>query len=339
MPIVSLPISTGDANNPATAGSSLVENLALALVRLIAGAYLARLSFRFAHRLYPATEPRHRTRRLRLYLRTVFYLKATKPWFTMIDRHAVLRRCLRLEPDMAEKLHRPYRRSRFDSEQRAALAFDHVRIVDRLGLGDLVADAYAIPVAVACFNDRNGKPLRIELARPARFEKEGDIAVHLVEGDQRIYSACFSFRTTPSGGHEIDVGCIQGPTMDDAREYIRTLTRRLHGLRPRSIILESLRAIAVATGAEGLRIVGNAGHIYTHLRKRKALHFDYDQYCEEAGGTRNHDGDWHLPAKVDPRPIDQVPAKKRAETIRKRALVDSVSAMIDLALCAKRKHP
>ncbi|MDR3395014.1 MAG: DUF535 family protein, partial [Parasulfuritortus sp.] len=183
---------------------------------------LAHLAYRNSHRLYP--KPEERSRRLRFFLRSLLSLRPSATWFDALDNFAGLNACALHEPEMAEKLHRPYRRSGLSVKDRLELVLDHNRIVSLLGWSDLVANSYAKTVEIANFTDREGSALQLILARPGQFGKEGELALHLVDGDTRLYSACFSFRKS-DGIRELDVGCIQGPDLQDARQSVRDLTR------------------------------------------------------------------------------------------------------------------
>jgi hypothetical protein len=274
--------------------------------------------------------------RLRFYLRTLFSLRSSAIWFEHLNNSASLRKCARHEPDMAEKLHRPYRRSGLSVQNRLDLVLDHIRIVRLLGWAELVASAYESTMNIAEFTDRNGNAMRLILARPGQFGKEGELAVHLVDGNTRLYSACISLREY-NGIRELDVGCIQGPDHQNARQNVRDLTRNLHGLRPRSLILETLRSLAGAADCAGLRVVGNANHIYRSLRKRRTIAFDYDAFCAETGGVAESDGDWLLPVLTEPRQISEIPSKKRAEASRRRTLLEQIDSQIQANIQAAIK--
>lgn len=301
----------------------------LSLIHALSSKRVARLAYRYSHRLYP--KQGEEIKRVRFYLRSLLSLRSSAIWFQSLDNCASLRKCARYEPAMAEKLHRPYRRSGLSVKNRLDLVLEHLRIVRLLGWTELVASAYATTVAIANFTDRNGSALRLTLDRPGQFGKEGELALHLVDGDTRLYSACFSFKE--SGGiRELDVGCIQGPSLQNARQTIRDLTRSLHGLRPRSLILEALRSIANLAGCSRLRVVGNSNHIYRSLRKRRKIKFDYDAFCAEVRGVTANAGDWLLPVCTETRPVTEIPSKKRAEANRRRDLLEQIAHQIQASI-------
>jgi uncharacterized protein VirK/YbjX len=318
-------------------GSFGLEFMAISLLRAFSSKRIARLAYRYARLQYP--EPNDLRFRLRFYLRSLFSLQSSATWFQLLDQLAPLRQCLKHEPEMSEKLHRPYRRTGFTSMERFQLVHNHIRVCEQLGWSELMASSYGKTYEIACFTDRNDHPLRLILARPGQFGKEGEIALHLMDGEVRLYSACFSFRVE-NGLQELDIGSIQGPSFADGRQRIRDLTRSLHGLRPRSLILEGLRAIASSTACSRLRVVGNSSHIYRSLRKRRSIAFDYDAFCMEVSGAIANGQDWLLPAQLEVRPLNEIPSKKRAEALRRRTLLEDLGNQIQArtALATEPNH-
>lgn len=309
-----------------------LESGLLSLIRLLSTRRSARLVYRYAQQLYPGAEARRR--RQRFYLRSLVSLRSSTEWFDLLDAHDDLRLCRRHEPELVERIHRPYRRASLKLKQRLHLLLEHVRVSDQVGLSGLMAEAYAGPTEIARFADRTGQTLQLQLGRPAQFGKEGELALHISDGENRLYSASFAFRES-GAGRELDVGCIQGPAVEDARQAIRDLTRNLHGLRPRSLILEALRAIAASAGCARLRVVGNNDHIYRSLRKRRKIAFDYDGFCAEIEGVAADGTDWLLPLEAEVRPLSEVPSKKRAEATRRRNLVEDIGNQIKSNLGAR----
>jgi len=316
-------------------GTVALEFLPISLIRAFSSKRIARLTYRYAQREYP--EHNDVGSRVRFYLRSLFSLQPTALWFQLLDQHPFLRKCLKHEPEMSEKLHRPYRRAGFTCMERFRLLRDHIKVCERLGWSELMASFYGKPLEIACFADRNGHPFRLILARPGQFGKEGEIAMHLMDGEVRLYSTCFSFRLD-NGLQELDIGSIQGPSMADARQRIRDLTRDLHGLRPRSLILECLRAIASSSGCSRLRAVGNSNHIYRSLRKRRSIAFDYDAFCKEEPGTVQDGRDWLIPVQLEVRPLNEIPSKKRAEALRRRTLLVELGNQIQAKTVSAAVH-
>ncbi len=174
-----------------------------------------------------------------------------------------------------------------------------------------------------------------------QFEKEGELALHLVCGNARIYSAAFSFRrrgesADASGVILLDVGCLQGPPGDCAAEIVRDATRAFHGLRPRDFMIWGLRSVAQAAACEAIVGVSNKRHIYRHWNSKKTLGYDYDAGWSEQCAVRRADGDFELSVNGQWRALSEVPSRKRSETSRKRALVEDLQAQIARSLCMPR---
>ena len=259
----------------------------------------------------------------RFFLRSFFTLRSCTKWFDHLDADPYLRRCVRFEPQLAEKLHRPYRRVGLSTQQRLNLLLEHFNISTQIGLTKIVAITYRESLEIAHFEDREKNTFVLSLTRPGQFGKEGDVAMHLSDGQNRLYSMCFSLRET-AGIRELDIGCVQGPDDEKSREMIRQLTRGMHGLRPRSLMLEAARDFAQATHCARLRLVGNHKHIYRSWRKRKDISFNYDEFCADIDASVQDGGDWIIPLVGELRPISEVASKKRAETLRRRNLLETI---------------
>ena len=296
----------------------------------------ARRAFRLATRLYPATHFQTRWRRCRFMIRTLWYGRASARWFAFLDANAFRRRLTRLQPECAEKLHRPYRRYDLDAAERLACLVSHGLALEGLGWQQLVLRLSGQPLTIARFIGKDEVERRLELGHAGQFMKEGELCLHLCCGAQRLYSAAFSLigaaAPIDAGVSALDIGCLQGPDDPTARDLVRSTTKAMHGLRPRDLMLTALKALAEEVAAPSLVGVTGARHVYRHWRKRRAFAFDYDGFWGEHAGLLRGDGDYELSAVCTPKPIDQVPSNKRAEARRRQALVADIRRQIASAL-------
>ena len=305
------------------------------VVAWLRGAPTARRAFRLATRLYAATHFQARWRRCRFLIRTLWYARTSTRWFAFLDANAFRRRLTRLQPEWAEKLHRPYRRHDLDAATRLACLVSHTLAIERLGWQQLVSRMSTQPLTIARFTGKDEVERRLVLDHAGQFMKEGELCLHLCCAGQRLYSAAFSLRDTRAS--ILDIGCLQGPDDPTARELVRLTTKALHCLRPRDLMVAALKALAVAADARSLVGVSGARHVYRHWRKRRAFAFDYDTFWAGHAGRQRSDGDYELSALCTPKPIDQVPSNKRAEARRRQALVADIRCQIASAL--ETRHP
>jgi hypothetical protein len=61
------------------------------IIKMLAGTRVARLAWKYAHRLYP--DKHDHIHRQRFYLRTLLSLNSSAQWFQYLDASAPLRRC------------------------------------------------------------------------------------------------------------------------------------------------------------------------------------------------------------------------------------------------------
>ncbi|MEC7941647.1 MAG: DUF535 family protein [Pseudomonadota bacterium] len=101
-----------------------------------------------------------------------------------------------------------------------------------------VINLYEKPFEITTFKDRNGQPYRIELY-PGE-SREGSIGIKLVElhSGQTIYSITCNL-SEDENDRVLHIGCLQGTNRHviDSKIKIKEITRTLHGLRPKALML------------------------------------------------------------------------------------------------------
>jgi uncharacterized protein VirK/YbjX len=170
--------------------------------------------------------------------------------------------------------------------------------------------------------------LTLQIDQPDWLAQEGELALSLFDGDHRLYSMAFSFGQR-KGRPVVYIGAIQGRSVEGASERYAELTRRFHGCRPRDLLLQALFMLAEQLG------IGHAYGIcdyYRHFRQprllarldKKIKTADYDEIWRDRGGVETVDGFYEMPTGYAPRPLEEVPAKKRAMYRRRYELLGAV---------------
>lgn len=120
-------------------------------------------------------------------------------------------------------------------------------------------------------------------------EREGSLALKMVdESNRELFTLAFNLSTSPT--REISIGALQGPGdhIENRGEIIKQLTRGLHGLRPKALMLECLLMLARFWEVENVLGITNKGHIYQALRyvgsKRSSITYNYAELWGEYGG-------------------------------------------------------
>ncbi|EKO3889782.1 DUF535 domain-containing protein [Vibrio metschnikovii] len=138
-------------------------------------------------------------------------------------------------------------------------------------------------VSLLSIEDKNGEAYDIRLNRGA--SREGSIGLSLVnQAGTTIYSISFHFS---DHGKTVYIGALQGPSekIENRQQIIKDLTRTVHGLRTKALMVELALLVSRQLGVERCYAISNRGHIYQALRyigsKRNKVSFDYDELWTE----------------------------------------------------------
>jgi uncharacterized protein VirK/YbjX len=177
---------------------------------------------------------------------------------------------------------------------------------------------------------KDGSRLILSLRPPIFFGCEGELCIQL--GDE-LGNPLYRIVVTAIDDDTLAIGSIQGPVGSESREIVRELTRKLHGLRPRCLVLALARALARHWGMTRILAVGNAAHPLRDPRRRFVA--DYDAYWQEQQGRAAGDGWYELPLHPQRKTEADVPSQHRSafrkrEAIRmeaERLLADALGAV------------
>ncbi|MFC4762015.1 VirK/YbjX family protein [Dyella koreensis] len=182
---------------------------------------------------------------------------------------------------------------------------------------------------------KDGSPLKIALCPPIAMGCEGELCIQLSLADDRpVYRLIM---TVIDKRPTLAIGCIQGPDGENSREIVRELTRQLHGLRPKQLLLYLAYAFARYYGIERIHAVSNAAHPLR--RNGRKFEADYDAFWQEQKGTPVRHG-WHqLPALLGRKAEADVPSQHRAAFRRREALrTEAERLLIDALGQAPARH-
>jgi uncharacterized protein VirK/YbjX len=132
-------------------------------------------------------------------------------------------------------------------------------------------------------------------------------------------------------------GIHKGVESDRSLSIYRDLTKAFEGLRPRSFLIEVIKYIAVNIGVGKIYAVGDEfrhhRHPYFGAEKAQELAANYDVIWMEHGATPSEREDFfEIPMAPSNKPLDTIPAKKRAMYRRRYELLDSTFKKIDSVL-------
>jgi uncharacterized protein VirK/YbjX len=234
-------------------------------------------------------------------------------------------------PQILEKPLKPYLCVNWSSTERIKHITEHYQFIDDAfgaNANDVISNT---GITILEFDSLTEQKYRIQLYNGA--SREGGIGIRLVnDKNQRVYSlACNISGTDVKTMH---IGMLQGPaeSMEDRHALIKELTKSLHGLRTKSLLVEMALMLARVLGVSEVKAISNKGHIYQALRyigsKRNSVTFDYDGLWDEFEATKEDAYFYSLPV-FTPRkdPLTLKKTKRKMYTKRYQWLDDSEIAM------------
>jgi uncharacterized protein VirK/YbjX len=270
---------------------------------------------------------------IKFLLRSLLAPRAMLRFCDFVRADAELRKWAISDPSMFFKPQRPYLYAGLGVAGRVDRFIEHYRFFrSRLPLAVQRQLFMRRSMVLATVADPDVGCVVVKLERRERFAKEGEIVIGMYAGGgtRCLCSIAFNFAGAPD--RRLIVGCIQGAGYKDALADIRLATKNLEGLRPASFVFETLRRLGWILGCDRVEGVGRRQHIYKRsLLKRSAVSFDYDQFWQQYGATRNN-GLYALdnrPHRID---LARYPSKKRAMVRRRQALLDGIERQIALRL-------
>jgi uncharacterized protein VirK/YbjX len=242
----------------------------------------------------------------------VRYLRATD--------NPLLKREQREAPAIREFIFRPYVSNRWGLRRRLTEIANHYRLIqDRIPFLDLRNDEYYEVMQY----DVPDNTLRIVMDRPPWMRREGQFGLSLFYGTDRIYTAMLHLSGTPD--HlQLIVGNLQGDGRDRLAIY-RTLTKVMHGMRPRDFLIHVVRIMAGELHCREVLGICDAGHRSAHSFSRAAKLATYDEIWREHGAVWNSESAFFsMPAGLHKRASEQIPAHKRGMYRRRYELLDEL---------------
>ncbi len=274
--------------------------------------------YRLARAMFPERRWKHWKNRVLLQARTLKYLSAVQAWYAIAD-NPWLDVAQKRFPALAGAIYLPYIHQDWTPPQRLAAIELHYRLLDARTA--ILALSISEAVEVARF-DTEYPGLRLVLDKPAWFNREGEAVLNLFVGDHRCYSVAFTLGVE-RGERILIVGALQGSGFPNAMELYRDLTRALHGMRPRDLLLTALKFMAMQFGIQRLQAISSA--------KRWQVHADYDGIWQEHQGELLDNGFYALPTEVSRREAADVPAKKRKTYRLRYEMLERLNADIAAA--------
>jgi len=177
---------------------------------------------------------------------------------------------------------------------------------------------------------KDGRKLILSLRPPIVMGCEGELCIQL--GDEQGHAFYRLVVSVVDDAPTLVIGCLQGPAGEESRELVRGLTRNMHGLRPKCLMLSLARVLVRQWGIVRLLAVANAAHPLRNPHRRFVA--DYDTFWQEQQG-RAIDGGWfELPLQVERKSEAEVPSQHRSAFRKREALRMAAERILEDALQA-----
>lgn len=285
---------------------------------------------RTARQVHPDPGWWDRLSRVKYCARGLLLPRLTRKWFDILDtsKLAVIGRN---HPHIFSKLQRSYLDRSPGPWSRLQALKNHYRFVTLRLSDDSVHRIYGssglvltrIPLAGA-------GSIELRLSYYDSLSKEGEMCLAVHDGDTGGLLATLSFCVTryEASRTEVFVGGLQGFTSPSQKERIITITRSLHGLRPKALLLFALQQLAAVWHLDSIRAVSDSQHVYRHYRKRKKVAMSYDEFWLESGGQPGADGLFALPTTAAPRDLTGMKPSKRQMYRRRYVMLQDLAEQI-----------
>ena len=176
-----------------------------------------------------------------------------------------------------------------------------------------------------------GERFAIALSYPIKASFEGELSLNFYRGTTIIQMmTCVIVPGDIVGGpvgHTLLVSQVQGTPHTEA---IRLTTKQLHDITPASLLINAAYGLAAALG------IGHGAGVSSHnqLGRGAKCYFDYDAFWQQFRGEQLASQFYLLDLHAPEKPIEEIKAKYRPRTLRKRAYKQQLRQAVEAAFQA-----
>lgn len=117
------------------------------------------------------------------------------------------------------------------------------------------------------------------------------------------------------------IAVVQGPNQEGAKEFVKTLTKKCHGLRPAYLMVETMKILTRLLGYPRLFGIPQKYQNKSRFIKSTQFKVNYDAIFGESQGTLSDY--WDLPLTSD-RDLSHIASKKRSMYRKRYAMLDDI---------------
>lgn len=289
--------------------------------------------------IYPTGGKRVAVKRIRFLARALWNFSLWRHWYGLLQA-SPFGAVAHHYPRLYEKPLRPYLHRQLTHAECHRVLREHYLFMQRHASPALVRAILANEPFL--LNERSRgelqEPLIINLTYAKHMQQEGEMTLSI--GRPYSVRAHFEHEWIASltfvvqygaTGWEIFVGGIQGGHTATGREDFRRATHVFHGFRPKHLLMYVLREVAAAWGITRIYAVSDAAHCFMRKRYRDRIHkmeSSYDEFWRDVGGQLAAYGFYLIPAGNPHRLIQTVPSRKRAQYLRRYAMLENIRCEI-----------
>lgn len=225
-------------------------------------------------------------------------------------------------PDFAERPLNKYLHRDWKGKQKLLTITYTVDLIEKTFTTDAISAMFSAERKGLCVADielKSGDFAHLKLIY-SQYPREGDLTLHLLnETGDDIYLMSFSFGTEG----QLYICSLQGPSTEQSTEQVKSITKQMHGMRPKNLLMSSIYAVAEFFKCTSIMGISNNSHI-----KRQHLKSSYDTFWQECDATLSPDGWFHLPLTEPVRDIELVKSQHRSAFRKREALRDAMHQSI-----------
>lgn len=118
------------------------------------------------------------------------------------------------------------------------------------------------------------------------------------------------------------VAVVQGPNTENAKELVKQLTKKCHGLRPAYLMVEAMKALSKTLGYEKLLGIPHKYQNKSRFVQAKRYVVDYDNIFKESGGQlKNY---WEMSVDFAMKEMESIPSNKRSMYRKRYAMLEQL---------------
>lgn len=263
-------------------------------------------------------------KKLKFIGRTILTYRYSNKITEFILGHEYLKNEIYKYPILVSKIHRPYLHKDLETIKKAHSVIESYQFIDNYFSKDIREILYLDgKYLLSNILGKDGQNFKLYLCLYPFFDKEGEINLKLEdENNEVVGTVTFGILE-----NDIFIGGVQGARRDLNQDYIKNITKELYGLFPKRILLEALYGIISALDLNiKILATGNEMHVYKSKRyiKKRVINSSYDEFWASINGIKNNENIWILPEKLERKNIEEIPSKKRSQTLKKYQLLTNI---------------